>query len=139
MSRRLIIPVVGWLVGSIAWAGVSYVITRLREHDPMIWSISAIGFLVLIVVGVVGIGWYFWRERQPSNASAQLESMARTVTAVYFSQIHGVAVDELQDAMTPQEMEEKAKRLKAERELAELRGHVTPSTIDTEESSSLGV
>ena len=92
----------------------------------MIWAISAIGFLLLIVVGVVGIGWYFWRDKQAPDAEVKFENMSRFVTALYLSQIYQVDVEQLQSATTPQEMEERAGRLQAEKELATLRGDETP-------------
>lgn len=96
--------------------------TRIRPDEPLILAIGMIGLLVLIVVGIVWVGWYFSSERMGPTRLFQLENMARIITAVYFSQKYDVPVEELPETMTPQEMEERAKRILAEKELAQLRG-----------------
>ena len=96
--------------------------TRIRPDEPLILAIGMIGLIVLIVVGIVWVGWYFSSERMGSTRLFQLENMARIITAVYLSQKYDVPVEELPDTMSPQEMEERAKRILAEKELAELRG-----------------
>lgn len=88
----------------------------------MIWPVGMKGLLVLVVVGVVGIGWYSLGGSMGPNNLLQFENMARIVTAVYLSQKYDVSAEESSDTMTPQEMEERAKRIQAESQLAELQG-----------------
>lgn len=72
---------------------------------------------------MVGIALYFWRDKATGATNLQFENMARMVTAVYFSQKYDVRPEELFDTMTVEEMEERAKRIQAESQLAELRGN----------------
>ena len=123
MLKRIIAPFLAWLVGSISWSIIWYSMTRIRPDEPMILAIGMIGLLVLIVVGIVWVGWYFSSVGMGSIRLLQLENMARIITAVYLSQKYDVPVEELPDTMTPQEMEERAKRIQAEKELAQLRGN----------------
>tara|TARA_Y100000310_G_scaffold328100_1_gene395633 strand:- start:24374 stop:24721 length:348 start_codon:yes stop_codon:yes gene_type:complete len=109
------IAVVGWLLGNGAWSITILILARFVEDTAMIAIISAVGFFILIVIGVVGSGWYLLRER-PAPTSA-LENMARWVTAMYFAQRYEVSPEALLDLSTPQAMEERARRLQIEKQL----------------------
>ena len=120
MLKQIIPPILTSLVGSIIWSIIWYLMVRFGPDEPMIWAIGMIGLLVLIVAGVVGVGWHIVRDKVDPKSIAQLELMTRVTTAVYFSQIYGVTPDELAGTITIEEMEERAKRIQAENRLAEL-------------------
>lgn len=114
--RKVGVPIIGWFFGNIAW----WSITKGMDETAMVTAITMIGFLILIVVGVIGIGWYFLRERRSLTTTDALENMARWVTLMYFAQKYNVSPDELGGLDTPQAVEERARRLQVERKLAKL-------------------
>ncbi|MCZ6614473.1 MAG: hypothetical protein O6920_01645 [Chloroflexi bacterium] len=108
--------IIVWGLGNITWASATFVFSKFVEDTEVLWQISAIGFLFLVLVGVVGAWWYFLRERQSPTPD---ENMARWVTAMYFAQKYNVSPDDLLTLNSPEAMEERARRLIAERHAAE--------------------
>ncbi len=124
--RRAGIPIVAWVLGNLAWVIAIFMLNKFIEETAVLAVVSAIGFLLLILVGVVGTGWYFLRERQSPTTTASLEHMARWVTAMYIGQRYEVPPETLLGVGTPEAMEEKARRLQEEKELAKLRSREEP-------------
>jgi len=113
--RRIWIPILAWFLGNITWSLVIFGFTKFTEQTVMVPAIGAIGFLVLILVGVIGTGWYFLRERTSPTTEITMNNMARWVIAIYFAQRYKVEPDALIELSTVEAMEERALRLVAER------------------------
>lgn len=79
--------------------------------------ISMLGFLVLIVSAFIFVALYFLRGPRP-HVYVQTENMARYVTGMYFAQQYGVNPTELVNLNHPQAMEERARRLQLEQQVA---------------------
>jgi hypothetical protein len=107
-----------WLLGNGAWTVAVLILAMHVDNNTVIAIIGAIGFLSLILTGVIGAGWYLLKERgNPLQSSPQLENMARWVTAMYFAQRHKIEPDKLLELDSPQAMEERARRMEIEAKL----------------------
>lgn len=108
-----------WCIGNILWGFITRIATQISKESPMI---EGIGYLVLIVLGICGAWWYLWgRSRRPNDIDIMLDNMGRHIMSIYFAQQYNVNAKDLVDLNHPQAMEEKAKRLQSERELAKLK------------------
>ena len=111
-----------WFAGNVLWGITTYIFTRVAENSAMMelvaFTVGLIGFLVLIVVGLVYI---MFREKDGKTATAQYEQMAKYVTMMFLAQEYEVSPRDLADLNNPQAMEERAKRIKVERELSSIR------------------
>jgi len=125
--------IVGWLVGNILWGVVVFSVARIAEEAAMIEAIGAVGFLVLIVVGLV---YLMFREKQSPNAAMQNEPYTRFVVMVMIALQYNVKPGDLSDLNNPQAMEERAKRLQVERGLGVSQPQPSPSPSNADMASS---
>ncbi len=76
---------------------------------------------MLILVGFVTFVVLLFRNKPNVMITAQFEMMARIVAMSFIAQEYGVNPSDLKDLNDAQAMEERAKRIKVERELSTLK------------------
>lgn len=101
----------------------------------MVTLISMFGFLVLIVVGFLAL---VFRNKPSATNIVQYEMMARFVTMSFIALEYGINPTDLKDLNNLQAMEERAKRIKAERELSALKNHLEREYAQPEEQKEKG-
>ncbi len=113
--QRWVRPFILWLGGNIAWGVAAFVFTKVSEDRAMIEAVGLIGFLVLIVSG---LAYTMLRDRGGATSTAQIQTMAKHIVIMLIAQEYAISPRDLADLDNPQAMEERAKRIKAERALS---------------------
>jgi hypothetical protein len=114
-----------WCIGNVLWGFITRVATRISAESPML---EGIGYLALIVLGICGAWWYLWgRTWRTGGTERHIDNMTRYVVAMYIAQQHGVPPAQLVGLGSPEAMEERAKRLVSDEELAKVRATESPT------------
>jgi hypothetical protein len=103
--------IIWWIIGNVVWGIITFCFNKVIDEPMAIAIVSMCGFLILIVVGFLTIV-------SRNKPSSEYETMARFVVMGYIAQEYGINPSDLKDLSNPQAMEERAKRLKSERELS---------------------
>ena len=124
MERKTIlgekfVSFLGWCLANVVWAVITQVATRISKEAPML---EGIGYLALIIVGLIALWWYLWgRPTRLGFSDVQYNNMARYVVGIFIAQKYGINAAQLIELNSPEAMEERAQRLRAEEQLSQLK------------------